>query len=266
MPLLATILISVAVLIIGLFIGFLIHKSNMKKKIGRAEEYAKRLLDEASQKADLERKEKLLEALEAKDEVLKLKTENDKEVRERRNELQRSERRIQQREESLDKKSDNLESREERLNKKQSEIQKLFGEAENYKEQQTSELERIAGLTQDEAKQILTDRIQKDAYHDAAAMIREIEGKAKEEGDKKARNIIALAIQKCASDHVAESTVSVITLPNDDMKGRIIGREGRNIRALETATGVDFIIDDTPEAVIISAFDPVRREIARLSV
>ncbi len=257
------VLASIVAAAIGLAVGYIYRKNAAEKKIGRAEEYAKNLLDDAMRKADEKKKETILEA---KEEVLKLKTELDKEIRDRRNELQRSERRVIQREETLDKKLDNLESREEGLNKKQLQIQKIQEEAEEYHNRQFSELERIAGMTQDEARQVLTDRIQKDAYHDAAAMVREIEGRAKEEGEKKARNIIALAIQKCAADHVAESTVSVITLPNDDMKGRIIGREGRNIRALETATGVDLIIDDTPETVIVSAFDPVRREVARIAV
>ncbi len=248
---------------IGLGAGYVYRKNAAEKKIGRAEEYAKNLLDDAMRKADEKKKETVLEA---KEEVLKLKTELDKEIRDRRTELQRSERRVIQREETLDKKLDNLEAREEGLNKKQTQIQKLQEEAEEYHGRQFTELERIAGMTQDEARQVLTDRIQKEAFHDAAAMVRDIESRAKEEGEKKARNIIALAIQKCAADHVAESTVSVITLPNDDMKGRIIGREGRNIRALETATGVDLIIDDTPEAVIVSAFDPVRREVARIAV
>ena len=243
--------------------GYVYRKNAAEKKIGRAEEYAKNLLDDAMRKADEKKKETILEA---KEEVLKLKTDLDREIRDRRAELQRNERRMIQREETLDKKLDNLESREEGLNKKQTQIQKLQEEAEEYHGRQFQELERIAGMTQDEARQVLTDRIQKDAFHDAAAMVRDIESRAKEEGEKKARNIIALAIQKCAADHVAESTVSVITLPNDDMKGRIIGREGRNIRALETATGVDLIIDDTPEAVIVSAFDPVRREVARIAV
>ena len=234
-----------------------------EQKIGRTEAYANQLLEDATRKADEYKKEKVLEA---KEEILKAKTENDREMRERRNEVQRAERRVNQREETLDKKADNMEAREESLNKKQAEIQKMREEAEEYHSRQFSELERIAGMTQDEAKQQLVERIQKDAFHDAAAMVRDIETRAKEEGEKKARNIIALAIQKCAADHVAESTVSVIALPNDDMKGRIIGREGRNIRALETATGVDLIIDDTPEAVIVSAFDPVRREIARIAV
>ncbi len=248
---------------IGLAAGYVYRKNAAEKKIGRAEEYAKNLLDDAMRKADEKKKETILEA---KEEVLKLKTDLDREIRDRRSELQRNERRMIQREETLDKKLDNLEAREEGLNKKQTQIQKLQEDAEEYHNRQFQELERIAGMTQDEARQVLTDRIQKDAFHDAAAMVREIEGRAKEEGEKKARNIIALAIQKCAADHVAESTVSVITLPNDDMKGRIIGREGRNIRALETATGVDLIIDDTPEAVIVSAFDPVRREVARIAV
>ena len=180
--------------------------------------------------------------------------------------MQRNERRVIQREETLDKKTDNLEKREEAINKKAEQTQELYDEAEQLRDKQVQELERIAGMTQDEAEQMIISRVQKEAYHDAAAMVREIEAKAKDEGEKKARNIIALAIQKCAADHVAETTVSVINLPNDDMKGRIIGREGRNIRALETATGVDLIIDDTPEAVIVSAFDPVRREIARIAI
>ena len=173
---------------------------------------------------------------------------------------------MNQREEMLDKKMDNLEKREEAINQKSEQTQALYDEAEQLRDKQVKELERIAGMTQDEAEQMIISRVQKEAYHDAAAMVRDIEAKAKDEGEKKARNIIALAIQKCAADHVAETTVSVINLPNDDMKGRIIGREGRNIRALETATGVDLIIDDTPEAVIVSAFDPVRREIARIAI
>ncbi|MDO5143753.1 MAG: ribonuclease Y [bacterium] len=247
----------------GGFAGYSYRKQAVEAKIGRTEEYAKHLYDDAVRKADEYKKEKVLEA---KEEILKAKAENDREIRERRNELQRNERRIAQREESLDKKSDNLEAREESLNKKQADILKREEEAEELHRRQETELERIAGMTQDEARQMISERVQKDAFHDAAAMVRDIEAKAREEGEKKARNIIALAIQKCAADHVAESTVSVIALPNDDMKGRIIGREGRNIRALESATGVDLIIDDTPEAIIVSAFDPVRREIARIAV
>ena len=257
------IIVAVVAAALGAAGGYLYRKQAGEKKIGRTEEYARNLLEDAQRKADEKKKETILEA---KEEVLRLKTELDRECRERRAEVQRSERRILQREESLDKKQDALETREEALGKKQNELQKMQEDIENDKQRQVAEMERIAGMTQDEACQMLVSRIQKDAYHDAAAMVREIETRAREEGEKKARNIIALAIQKCAADHVAESTVSVINLPNDDMKGRIIGREGRNIRALETATGVDLIIDDTPEAVIVSAFDPVRREIARIAV
>ena len=261
----------------GAFGGYTYRRNTMEKKIGRNEEFARNLLEDANRKADEYKKEKILEA---KEEILKAKAENDREkaeneremrenereIRERRTELQRNERRVAQREETLDKKSDNLEAREESLNKKQAELQQAEEEIQALRAKEDAELERIAGMTRDEAQQIISERVQKEAYHDAAAMVRDIEARAKEEGEKKARNIIALAIQKCAADHVAESTVSVINLPNDDMKGRIIGREGRNIRALESATGVDLIIDDTPEAIIVSAFDPVRREIARLTV
>ena len=248
---------------LGAAAGFMYRKQVTEQKIGRAEQYANDLLNEATRKAEDQKKERILEA---KEEVLRLKQDLDREIHDRRAEQQRGERRVAQREETLDKKLDNLEKREERLNRKSEEIQAALDEAERLKNLQSTELERIAGMTADEAAQVIISRVQKEAYHDAAASVREIEQKAKEEGDKKARNIISLAIQKCASDHVAETTVSVIALPNDDMKGRIIGREGRNIRALETATGVDLIIDDTPEAVIISAFDPIRREIARIAI
>ena len=258
-------------------VGYMYRKSMVEKKINRSEETARRLYDDAVRKADDYKKEKVFEA---KEEILKAraamdaeKAENDREMRDRRAEVQRSENRLMQREASLDKRSDSLDNREndlkkrsDNLDRKEEEVDRLQEEAEALHAKQTAELERIAAMTQDEAKQIIIERVQKEAFHDAAAQVRDIEARAKEEAEKKARNIIALAIQKCAADHVAESTVSVISLPNDDMKGRIIGREGRNIRALETATGVDLIIDDTPEAVIVSAFDPVRREIARLTV
>ncbi len=265
-----TLLAGVICLAAGLVAGYQYRKQEAEKKIGRAEELATKLYEEAVRKAEDFKKEKILEAkeeiLRQKQENDREKMENDRELRERRNEVQRQERRLAQREESLDKKADNMEVREDSLNKKAAAVQRMQEEAEAFHAKQISELERIAAMTQDEAKQIIVERVQKEAFHDAAAMVRDIEFRAKEEGEKKARNIIALAIQKCAADHVAESTVSVIALPNDDMKGRIIGREGRNIRALETATGVDLIIDDTPEAVIVSAFDPVRREIARIAV
>ena len=257
--------------------GYMYRKDMVEKKINRSEETARRLYDDAVRKADDYKKEKVFEA---KEEILKAratmdaeKASYDREIRDRRAEVQRSENRLMQREASLDKRSDSLDNREndlkkrsDNLDRKEEEVDRLQEEAEQLHAKQTTELERIAAMTQDEAKQIIIERVQKEAFHDAAAQVRDIEARAKEEAEKKARNIIALAIQKCAADHVAESTVSVIALPNDDMKGRIIGREGRNIRALETATGVDLIIDDTPEAVIVSAFDPVRREIARLTV
>ena len=278
------ILAVLAALVGGAMFGYQKHKSESEAKIGRTEDYTRKLVEDATRKADEKKKEMILEA---KEEVLRQKAELDKEINARRADIQRSEHRALQREESLDKKMDSLDQREKSIAKKQDEVskyekdvqkfekdvqkyekevQKKEQEAESYKEKQLAELERIASLTQDEARQMVVERIQKDAYHDAAATVREIENKAKEEGEKKARNIIALAIQKCAADHVAETTVSVINLPNDDMKGRIIGREGRNIRALEAATGVDLIIDDTPEAIIVSAFDPVRRETARLAI
>ncbi len=263
MPTIAWVLLVLLGLALGAFGGFSYFKNTLEKKIGRADKYAKELLDDATRKADEKKKETILEA---KEEVLRLKGELDREINDRRNEQQRAERRVAQREETMDKKLDNLEKREERLNQKTEEITERLNEAEALRDKQSTELERIAGMTADEAAQSIIARVEREAYHDAAAMVRDIEQNAKDEGMKKARNIIALAIQKCASDHVAESTVSVITLPNDDMKGRIIGREGRNIRALEQATGVDLLIDDTPEAVTISAFDPVRREVARIAI
>ena len=263
MDLILAIALMVVFALVGAGGGYFYRKNMAEKRIGRTEEYAKKLLDDATRKAAETKKEM---EIEAKEEVLRLKTKLDDEIRTRRAEMQRSERRVNQREEMLDKKMDNLEKREEAINQKSEQTQALYDEAEQLRDKQVKELERIAGMTQDEAEQMIISRVQKEAYHDAAAMVRDIEAKAKDEGEKKARNIIALAIQKCAADHVAETTVSVVALPNDDMKGRIIGREGRNIRTLETATGVDLIIDDTPEAVIISGFDPVRREVARIAL
>jgi ribonuclease Y len=257
------ILAALAALAAGLAVGYRYRMDVAEKKIGRTEQYANSLLEDAQRRAEEKKKETILAA---KEEVLRLRTELDRETRERRGEVQRAERRATQREEAYEKKLDNLDKREESLNAKTADIQKAEDQAAALLNKQQVELERVAGMTQDEARQFLVSRVQKEAYHDAAVMVREIESKAREEAEKKARNIISLSIQKCAADHVAETTVSVVTLPNDDMKGRIIGREGRNIRALETATGVDLIIDDTPEAVIVSAFDPVRREIARIAL
>ena len=279
-PILAILLILIA-LAIGVAAGFLYRKTVTERKIGRTEEYARDLLDDAQRRAEDKKKEVILEA---KEEVIRLKSELDREVRDRRNEVSRNERRLAQREEQLDRKADSLDSRENQIDKKQQELDRLTEEARQGAERQrlateaaeqaaaeadrkfATEIERIAQMTQYEAKEWIVDRVQKEAYHDAALRVREIEQNAKEEADKKARNIVALAIQRCASDHVAETTVSVVSLPSEDMKGRIIGREGRNIRTLETATGVDLIIDDTPEAVVVSAFDPVRREVARIAL
>ncbi len=263
MPTSAWILIALAAMLAGAFGGFGYCKDTLEKKIGRADSYAKELLNDATRKAEEKKKETILEA---KEEVLRLKGELDKEINDRRSEQKRAENRVAQREETLDRKLDNLEKREELLNLKAEDITKRLKEAEALRDRQAGELERIAGLTAEEATRAIIARVEKEAYHDAAALVRDIEQNAREEGNKKARNIIAMAIQKCASDHVAETTVSVISLPNDDMKGSIIGREGRNIRALEQATGVDLIIDDTPEALTISAFDPIRRETARIAI
>ena len=263
MPTVLAIILILVALAAGVVAGFVYRQNVVEKKIGRTEEYANSLLADATHRAEEKKKEAILEA---KEEVIRLKSELDKEVRDRRSEVTKQERRAQQREEMLDKKLDNLEVREESLNVKYKEAERLEAEAQELHDRQQGELERISNMTMEEARDILMTRIQKDAYHDAAVMVRDIESRAKEEGDKKARNIIAMAIQKCAADQVAETTVSVVALPNDDMKGRIIGREGRNIHALEAATGVDLIIDDTPEAVIISGFDPVRREVARIAL
>ncbi len=251
------------VVLVGIFVVIYIRKNISQANISKAEKEAKKILDESVKEAESRKKEAILEA---KEEVHRLRTDLEKESRERRNEVQRLERRNIQREESLDKKSDVLERKEENLNKKQQEIEMVEASVKDLYTKQRGELERLSGLTAEEAKQVLLDEIKKEIKHDAAIMIKEIETKAKEEADKKAREIITYAIQRCAADHVAETTVHVVSLPNDEMKGRIIGREGRNIRTLETLTGVDLIIDDTPEAVILSAFDPIRREVARIAL
>jgi ribonuclease Y len=248
---------------VGLLIGYVIRKRTAEKKIKSAEEKAHSIVFEATKSAETTKKEKVIEA---KEEIHKMRSELDKEKRDLRSENQRTERRLLQKEESLDKKADNLERKEDSLSRKKKDLNDRQNKIDELFQKQMEELERISGLTIDEAKKQLLEDVEKEVRHDAVVMIKDIESKAKEDANKKAKEIIAYAIQKCAADYVAESTVSVVSLPNDEMKGRIIGREGRNIRALETLTGVDLIIDDTPEAVILSSFDPVRREIARLAL
>ena len=247
----------------GLLIGYFLRKQTAEKKIKSAEEKAHSIVFEATKAAETTKKEKVIEA---KEEIHKMRAEIDKEKRDLRSENQRTERRLLQKEESLDKKSDNLERKEDNISKRKKDLNDRQSKIDDLFQTQMEELERISGLTIDEAKKQLLEDVEKEIRHDAVVMIKDIESRAKEDANKKAKEIIAYAIQKCAADYVAESTVSVVTLPNDEMKGRIIGREGRNIRALETLTGVDLIIDDTPEAVILSSFDPVRREIARLAL
>ncbi|MFR5263570.1 MAG: ribonuclease Y [Christensenellales bacterium] len=262
-PVFIVILVGLIALILGLLIGYIYRKNVGERTIGSAEQKAKNLILDAEKKSESIKKEIVLEA---KEDANRIRSSLDREVKDRRNELSRSERRLQQKEESLDRKIENIEKKESNIVKKQESLEKKNQEVDSFIEKQIQELEKISGYTRDEAKEILLSELEKDIRHDAAIMIRNIESEAKEEADKKAKYIITGAIQRCAADHVAESTVSVVSLPNDDMKGRIIGREGRNIIALETLTGVDLIIDDTPEAVIISAFDPVRREIARVAL
>lgn len=258
-----TIVSAIAALGIGAAGGYSYRRNIAEAKTAKAEDAVNRMLEDAQKRAEEIRKEKVLEA---KEEVFRLRSESDKELRDRRNELQRSERRILQKEETLDKKQESFEQREQNITKREHQIESLEEQANELRERQLKELETISGLSMDAAKEMLLSNVEREARHEAALLLRDIEAKTKEEADKRARNIVSLAIQRCAADHVAETTVSVVPLPNDEMKGRIIGREGRNIRALETATGVDLIIDDTPEAVILSGFDPVRREVARIAL
>lgn len=257
------IIIAIAVLIIGLLVGYIFRKTLGEKAIGSAEQKAKNLILDAENKSATIKKEITIEA---KEEAHRIRNDVEREVRERRAEISKSEKRLIQKEEAIDRKTENIERREDNLSKKEQKLQDKSQELDSFIAKQIEELERISGYSVEDAKQLLLSNVEKEIRVEASIMIKEIEAKAKEEADKKAKEVITNAIQRCAADHVAESTVSVVNLPNDDMKGRIIGREGRNIRAIETLTGVDLIIDDTPEAVILSGFDPVRREIARLAL
>ena len=256
-------IVALVVAIIFFLIGGTVRKMKAEKEIGSAETEAKRILSDAIQNAEARKKEILMEA---KDEVYQLRTDTEKDLRERRSEVQRQERRLQQKEETLDKKIDNLEVKEESIAKRTKEVEAKLEESEQIKRSQLEMLERISGYSKEQAKDYLLSVLDGELTHAKALKINDFEQRTKEEADNIAREILSRAIQRCAADHSSEITVSVVPLPNDEMKGRIIGREGRNIRALETATGVDLIIDDTPEAITVSSFDPIRREVARLAL
>ena len=254
---------GVVFLVIGIIVGNAVRKRVAEREIGSAEQEATRLINDAIRSGESRKKEMLLEA---KDEIHRSRTEYEKEVKERRAELSKQENRLQQKEETLDKKAEAFEKKEAELARRMTEVAAAKEEAEAVKKAHLATLEQISGLSQEQAKKLLLENVEVEVRHDTAMKIKQIEQEIKDEADEKAREILSIAIQRCAADHAAEATVSVVPLPNDEMKGRIIGREGRNIRTLETITGVDLIIDDTPEAITVSSFDPVRREIARLSL
>ena len=263
LPVFVTVIVAVVALVVGFPLGILYRKKVSEKEISSAEEEAKRIINEAIKSAEGKKREALLEA---KEDILRSRQEYEKEVKERRSDLQRQEHRLQQKEENIDRKTDAIEKKEEALNQKHAALDRENEEIRVIKRSQTEMLERISGFTAEQAKEYLIAQVESEVTHETAMKIKEIESRMKEEADARAREIVATAIQRCAADHVAEITVSVVPLPNDEMKGRIIGREGRNIRTIETMTGVDLIIDDTPEAITVSCFEPVRREIARLAL
>ncbi|MDY4483438.1 ribonuclease Y [Butyricicoccus porcorum] len=257
------IIAAIVGILVGVIAGIAYRKNVAEKEIGSAEEEAKRIINDSIKAAESKKREAVLEA---KEEIHKSRADLEREIKERRSEVQKTERRLTQKEETLDRKTDAAEQKNEELTRRLAKVQKSQEEAEQYKQQQLERLESISGLTREEAKDFLVNSIEQEAQHDAAIKLRDIQQRTRDEAEQYAREMISSAIQRCAADHVAEATVSVVPLPNDEMKGRIIGREGRNIRTLETLTGVDLIIDDTPEAITLSCFDPVRREIARLTL
>ena len=267
MPIGIVIAVAVVLIVVAAVISHFLTVSNLKNnaesKIGNAEARAREIIDDAVKTAEAKKKESLLEI---KEESIKNKNELEKETKERRSELQRYEKRVLSKEEALDKKSEAIERREAGFTAKEEELRQREAKVDELSQQRVQELERISGLTSEQAKEYLLKTVEEDVKHDTAKMIKELEAQAKEEADKKAKEYVVTAIQRCAADHVAETTISVVQLPSDEMKGRIIGREGRNIRTLETLTGVELIIDDTPEAVVLSGFDPIRREVARIAL